>query len=172
MQMFRWTTTLMRQTDWFMLLFHEASLKAEIQTIQTTGLIRADRVPVFILVVVVIGIGAKYAISAGTNGQCRGFDLEALSTRFIRKTEEKLLDIYEDASIEAVQITMVLSSFYLYHSRPSRSAAVLGGGLKVAMALGLHKESSWKMSDPVTREVWKRLSWALYTAEVYVFSSL
>jgi ABC-type cobalt transport system substrate-binding protein len=35
------------------------------------------------------------------------------------------------------------------------------------MSMGLHKEASWKTQDPVTREVWRRICWALYTAEVF-----
>ncbi|KAK7906260.1 hypothetical protein LTR67_000986 [Exophiala xenobiotica] len=152
---------------WFMLLIHEPSLRNEIQNFKTTGYVRADRVPSLILAILVIAVGAKYATSPAAYGKCPGFDLDGLSTRFICKAEEKLLDVYEAAGIEAVQISLTLSSFYLYHGRPSRSVAVNGSCLRVAMNLGLHKESSWKMSDPVTRELWRGLSWALYTAEVF-----
>ncbi|KAK5442696.1 hypothetical protein LTS15_010903 [Exophiala xenobiotica] len=152
---------------WFMLLIHEPSLRTEIQNFKTTGFVRADRVPSLILAILVIAVGAKYATSPAAYKKCPGFDLDGLGTRFICKAEEKLLDAYEAAGIEAVQISLTLSSFYLYHGRPSRSVAVNGSCLRVAMNLGLHKESSWKMSDPVTRELWRGLSWALYTAEVF-----
>lgn len=155
-------------THWFMILFHEPSLRLEVQRLQETGYLRADRLPVLILVILVIAIGAKYATAREANERCPGYDLADLGTRFIRKVEEKLLEVYDDAGIEAVQISMILSSYYIYHSRPTRSFAVLGSGLKMAQSLGLPKESSWKVSDPTVREVWRRLYWALFTSEVCV----
>lgn len=156
-----------RAVHWFMLMLHLPSFRAEMQTFQTTGYVRADRVPSLILVVLVIAVGAKYITSQTASEKCPGFDLHGLGDRFVGKVEEKLLDVYEAACIEAVQISAILSSFYLYQGRPSRSVPVNGSCLRVAMTLGLHKESSWKMRDVVTRELWRRLSWVIYTAEVF-----
>lgn len=151
---------------WFMLLFHEPSLRAGIQTLVTTGTVRADRFSFLILVALIIGVGAKYATKAEAEERLPGFDLDGLGDRFIRKSEERLLDVFDEAHIEAIQISMILSSYYIYHSRPNRCLALNGSAQKLALSMGLHRESSWKMQDPVVREVWRRLCWALYTAEV------
>jgi hypothetical protein len=151
---------------WFMILFHEPSLRAGIQELVTTGSVRADRVSFLILVALVIAVGAKYATRREAEEKCPGFDLDSLGSRFIRKTEERLLDVFDEAHIEAIQIAIILSSYYIYHSRPNRSLAMNGSAQKLALSMGLHKESSWKMHDPIAREVWRRLCWALYTAEV------
>ncbi|KIW21614.1 hypothetical protein PV08_02194 [Exophiala spinifera] len=156
-----------RAVHWFMLMLHLPTFRAEMQTFQGTGYVRADRVPSLVLVILVIAVGAKYITSQTAREKCPGFDLNGLGDRFIGKVEEKLLDVYEASCIEAVQISAILSSFYLYQGRPSRSVAVNGSCLRVAMTLGLHKESSWKMQDVVTRELWRRLSWVIYTAEVF-----
>ena len=151
---------------WFMLLFHEPSLRAGLQELWTTGYVRADRVSFLILVALVLGVGAKYATTAEAEARCPGFDVDGLGTKFIRKAEENLLDVYDEAHIEAIQIAVILSSYHIYHSRPNRSMALNGSALKLALSMGMHKESSWKMTDSIVREVWKRLCWALYTAEV------
>lgn len=164
--------TYTKAVHWFMLLFHEPSLKAELDLLMATGFVRADRTSFLILAVLVIGIGLKYSTRPEAQERCPGYDAEGVGAKFIRKTEEKLLDVFDEANIEAVQISIILSSYYGYHSRPNRSFAVLGSALKVAQKLGLQRESGWKISDPLVREVWRRLSWALYTAEVYATPSL
>ena len=151
---------------WFMLLFHEPSLRVGIEHVAAAGRVQKDRVSFLILVGLVIAVGAKYATKKEAEERCPGFDLDLLGNQFIRKAEERLLDVYDEAHIEAIQIAMILSSYYIYHSRPNRSLAMSGSAQKLALAMGLHKESSWKMTDPVIREVWRRLCWALYTAEV------
>ncbi|KIX92430.1 uncharacterized protein Z520_11905 [Fonsecaea multimorphosa CBS 102226] len=152
---------------WFMLLFHEPSLRAELQELTATGFVRADRVSFLVLVVLVIGIGAKYSTKSEAEGICPGLDMDHLGNKLIHKVEERLLDVFDQANIEAVQISILLSSYYAYHSRPNRSFALMGSALKIAQALGLQQESHWKMDDPTLREVWRRLCWALYTAEVF-----
>jgi hypothetical protein len=151
---------------WFMILFHEPSLRAGIEDLAKTGYVREDRVSFLILVALVIAVGAKYAAKRDAEARCPGFDLENLGNTLIRKTEERLLDVFDEAHIEAIQIAIILSSYYIYHSRPNRSLAMNGSAQKLAFTMGLHKESSWKMHDPIVREVWRRLCWALYTAEV------
>ncbi|OAP62538.1 hypothetical protein AYL99_01765 [Fonsecaea erecta] len=152
---------------WFMLLFHEPSLRIELQGLTTTGFVRADRISFLILVALVIGIGAKYSTKSEAEGIFPGIDMDSLGNKLIRKAEERLLDVFDQANIEAVQISIILSAYYAYHSRPNRSFALMGSALKVAQALGLQQESHWKMDDPILREVWRRLGWAIYTAEVF-----
>ena len=151
---------------WFMLLFHEPSLRGGLQDLKSTGFVRADRISFLILVALVIAVGAKYATRSDAEERCPGFDLDDLGTRFIRKTEERLFEVVDESQIETIQIAIILSSYYIYHSRPNRSLALNGISQKLALSMGLHKESSWKMHDPIVRDVWRRLCWALYTAEV------
>ena len=151
----------------FMLLFHEPSLRAGCRDLVITGFVRADRISFLILVALLIAVGAKYATNKEAEERCPGYDLDNLGSRFIRKIEERLLDVIDEAHTEAIQIAINLSSYYIYHSRPKRSLALNGIAQKLALSMGLHKESSWKTHNPVIREVWRRLCWALYTPEVY-----
>jgi len=150
-----------------MVLFHEPSFRVELEQILSTGYVRKDRTAFLYLALLVIGVGATYAVgSPDTEICCPGYDLDGLGRKLIRYVELKLLDIFDEAGVEAVQIAIVMSSYHLYHALPKRSFAILGCALKVALSIGLHKESSWRMSDPILKEVWRRLWWALYTAEV------
>ncbi|KEF53608.1 uncharacterized protein A1O9_10583 [Exophiala aquamarina CBS 119918] len=151
-----------------MVLFHEPSFRTELQQILSTGYVRKDRSAFVYLAVLVIGVGARYAAgSPDAESSYQGHDLDSLGRKLIRCIELKLLEIFDESGIEAVQIAIVMSSYHLYHGLPKRSFATLGSALKVALSIGLHKESSWRMSDHVVKEVWRRLWWALYTAEVF-----
>lgn len=149
-----------------MLLFHEPSVRAELRNVQRSGLIRKDRTIFIYLVILIIGIGAKYATAPDAQRACPGYDLDSLGTRYIALLETKIWDVFDAGGIESVQIAVMLSAFHLYHGRPRRSTALSGCALRTAQSLGLHRESSWRMSDRITREVWRRLWWALHTADV------
>lgn len=158
---------------WFMVLFHEPTFRVELQEVISTGCVRKDRAAFLYLAVLVTGVGARYAAdSADAIVRDQSCDFDGLGLRLIRLIETKLLDIFDESGIEAVQIAIIMSSYYLYQGLPKRSFALLGSGLKVALSIGLHRESSWTMSNPVIKEVWRRLWWALYTAEVSVDSSV
>lgn len=157
-----------KAVHWFMLLFYAPSVRAELEGVCLSGHIRSERVNFLYMSALIIGIGAKYATIAEAERRCPGHDLNALGTKYISLVEARFWDVVDAGGIEVVQIAVMLSAFYLYHSRPKRSAALSGSALKTAQSLGLHKESGWKMSDPVTREVWRRLWWALHTADMYV----
>lgn len=156
-----------------MVLFHEPTFRVELQEVISTGCVRKDRAAFLYLAVLVTGVGARYAAdSADAIVRDQSCDFDGLGLRLIRLIETKLLDIFDESGIEAVQIAIIMSSYYLYQGLPKRSFALLGSGLKVALSIGLHRESSWTMSNPVIKEVWRRLWWALYTAEVSVDSSV
>jgi len=158
----------MDSVHWFMLIIHEPSLRAELKVLMATGHVRKDRIPFLVLVLVVIATGARYAAAEEMEQRCPGHDLKYLRLTLIRKAEEMLLDVFDNGDIEAVQISILLSSYYLYDSRPKRALALLGTGLKAAQGLGLSNEARWKVSDPMVTEIWKRIWWALYVCEVYV----
>lgn len=152
---------------WFMVLFHEPSFRTELQQIISTGCVRKDRSAFLYLAILVVGVGARYAAgSTDAPVSDQSCDFDGLGRRLIQLVEMKLLDVFDESGIEAVQIAVILSSYHLYQGLPKRSFALLGSALKVALSIGLHNESGWGMSDPVVREVWRRLWWALYTAEV------
>ena len=117
-------------------------------------------------------IPARYATAEAAQRNCPETDLKSLQASLLQKVKERIFDVYDDARLEAVQISILLSSFYLYHARPNLAFSVLGAGIKSAQAMGLHRESSWKLSSVIVRETRRRVWWALYVFDRYdLFSS-
>jgi gamma-glutamyl phosphate reductase len=73
-----------------------------------------------------------------------------------------MFDVYDEARIEAVQVSILLASFYMYNARPNLAFAVLGACIKSAQAMGLHRESTWRGYSQIAREVRRRTWWTIY----------
>lgn len=79
-----------------------------------------------------------------------------------------MFELYDQGRVEAVQTSILLASFYLYHERPNLAFAILGAGVNSAQAMGLHRESSWKHDSVIARETRRRTWWALYVFDRFV----
>ena len=152
---------------WFMMVFHEPSVRTELEEVLTSDFVQYRRPSFFVLVLTILAIGAKYTANDALHEESPGFDLAVLQSKLIQRIEEHFLDIFDEDNIEAVQVCVLLSSYYFYHSRPKRAFVVLGTALKSADALGLNRECEWGRIDSVTREVRRRVWWALYVCDGY-----
>lgn len=93
--------------------------------------------------------------------------MKSLRMALLGKVRERMFDIYDEGRLEAIQISILLASFYLYHEKPNLAFSVLGAGIKSAQAMGLHRQSSWKSCSAITLESRKRTWWALYVFDRY-----
>lgn len=157
----------LESVHWFMMLFYQPTIRTEIDEIVTSGLIPKRRLSFLILVLLILAMGAKYAAQSDTVEHCSSSELANLRSKFMAKVEEKFLDVFDEGDIESVQISVLLASYYLYHRRPKRAFAVIGAGVKSAQALGLNRELSWGPVSSITREVRRRVWWALFVADGY-----
>jgi hypothetical protein len=80
----------------------------------------------------------------------------------LAKVKEQLFEMFDQAALETVQISLLMTSFYLYNSRPNLAFAILGSAIKSAQAIGLHQESLWRPCSQITRETRRRVWWATY----------
>lgn len=159
--------TYLGSVHWFMSVIHEPTLRSEIHDMWISGLVAEHRKSVPLLALVILGFSARYAQTDIAERICPHFDLVQMEPIWLKRVEEKLLDVLEDGGLEAVQTAIILKSYYLYGNRPKRSFAILGAGIKVALSMKLHLESTWTVSDPVRREVRRRTWWSLYVADVW-----
>lgn len=155
----------LESVHWFMMVFYQPSLQAEMNEIITSGLVPRRRTSFLMLVLLILAMGAKYACQSDTGEHIPISELTDLQTKFLEKVEERFLDVFNEGDIESVQISILLSSYYLYHRQPKKGFAVIGAGVKSAQALGLHQENSWGQINPITREVRRRVWWALVVAD-------
>lgn len=150
-----------------MLVFHEPSLKAELEEVLLTGMVSRHKLPSVMLLVTILATGAAYTPTSVAERSCPGWNLPKLRSKLIRVIEEKFLDLFDRGHVEAVAVCVLLSSYYMYHGQPERGWITLGAGWRAAEAIGLHQERSWsRMSlDMIQVEVRRRVWWALYVAD-------
>lgn len=150
---------------WFMLAFHEPTVRAELERMITTGRIQHNKLQFVILIVVVLATGIRYATEDDIASRCPGVDLKAWDSKLRKLMESKFLDALDSDNYRSVQICILMSSLYIYHRQPKRCFIVHGAAIKAAQAMSLHRESAWNNLDIVSREERRRAWWALYVSD-------
>jgi hypothetical protein len=88
------------------------------------------------------------------------------------------LEMFGNGSIEALQALGLMGGLYLhYESRPNMANAIMGAALRMACALGLHREYSDNLSESrpdfvrktllIPREVRRRTWWSLFCMDTW-----
>lgn len=159
--------TYVTSVHWFMIVFHEPSLRAELEKMLLSGMVSRHKLPLTLLVVTILATGAAYTSVSMAERSCPGWDLGRLRSKLIRVVEEKFLSIFDNGDAEAVAVCVLLSSYYIYHGQPQRGSVIMGAGWKAAEALRLHQEDTWPRTGVIQTEVRRRVWWALYAADAY-----
>jgi hypothetical protein len=159
--------TYLTSVHWFMPVFDEPSLRLDAHRMISTGMVSEQRKTFPFLLLVILAYSARYVLPEDVQQVCPGHDLAQMELLWIKTAEANLLDALEDAGIEAIQIALVMKSYYLYGNRHRRSFAVLGAAIKIALASKLHLESSWDVTDQPQRELRRLLWWRLWIADVW-----
>ncbi|KAE8140538.1 fungal-specific transcription factor domain-containing protein [Aspergillus pseudotamarii] len=118
------------------------------------------------LVLLVLALGAHYS-SLREPFDGHGQNLSVLSEKLLTQIEYRFLQIIGCPNVEAVQVCVLLGSFHLFNGRPTVGMGVLGGGIKIAQVIGLHRESMWPNLSEVARESRRRSWWALEVFDKY-----
>lgn len=80
----------------------------------------------------------------------------------LKEIEVNILTLCEASDLTAVQICVLVGSFYLYTGRPNLGFVILGSGIRCAYALGLHREPSWVRLAEEDIEERRLVWWALF----------
>lgn len=165
---------------WFMLVFHQSDFRecfrqlySTLERPSTEEQIRLGPLSVFAAVCVV-------SLQHTTDHQkvalaSHGVQPEALQQNLLTTLRLRLLDVVSLGSIEAVQVCVLLGSFFLYHGEPELAWPICGCGLRIAQALNLHRSRPLRNSRPVdlddptqrAEETRKRCWWAVYEIETF-----
>lgn len=94
-------------------------------------------------------------------------DPESMLKGFIAEIRLHLLDVLEDCQVEAVQITLLLSSYYVFHNSPRLAWTVLGMSLRAAYALDMQNQLTSGM-DLIVEETKSRCWNHLVVSDTFV----
>lgn len=97
---------------------------------------------------------------------------EALKARYLAKTKEVLPDVIAGSMLVHVQALMLYCR-YLHITRNRNACwSLTGAAIRVAVAIGLHRNGVHGECSPLERELRRRIWWTLYAFERIECSSL
>ncbi|KAK3991387.1 lactose regulatory protein LAC9 [Cladorrhinum sp. PSN332] len=91
-----------------------------------------------------------------------------------RAMEHLPMDAFGSSHIETVQALALIGGYYLHYiNRPNMANAVLGAAIRMASALGLHRESLAQGStDIVAAETRRRTWWSLFCLDTWATTTM
>ncbi|KAF9870113.1 C6 transcription factor [Colletotrichum karsti] len=91
-----------------------------------------------------------------------------------RAMEHLPLDAFGSSHIESVQALALVGGYYLHYiNRPNMANAVLGAAIRMASALGLHRESLAQGSNDVAAaETRRRTWWSLFCLDTWATTTM
>lgn len=170
------------RVHWFMLLFHQSDFRGLFQQLfkdidehntQQPTSVGLGGVSLFAAVCIV---SLRYIdVQHKANLSQLGVRPDTLQQKLLTTLRQRLLEIVAQGCIEAVQVCVLVGSFYIYHGEPELAWPICGCGLRIAQALNLHRQKSKlgglsgppDLDDPEQRaeETRKRCWWTVYEIE-------
>lgn len=91
-----------------------------------------------------------------------------------RAMEHLPMDAFGSSHIESVQALAIVGGYYLHYiNRPNMANAVLGGTIRMASALGLHRESlAQSTNDTAAAETRRRTWWSLFCLDTWATTTM
>ncbi|KAM3460709.1 hypothetical protein BB8028_0002g15170 [Beauveria bassiana] len=152
--------------DWFMMLLEESLFRERYSLLLESSHVVHHEENYLWLTMIVVALGAHYSSLSEAPGQSQA-DLKKLATDIMGQIEAKFLELMGCATLEAVQISVLLGSFLLFNGRPNIGLAISAAGVKIAQVINLHRESLWRDCSAVEREARRRTWWTLEVFDKY-----
>ncbi|SPO04997.1 uncharacterized protein DNG_07682 [Cephalotrichum gorgonifer] len=169
---------------WFMLLFHQREFKTSLDKLfagghpvnQMTGQKSDKDVGYLGVLLATCALSLRYVSpSQKIRLMDYGVDPQSQRERILAALRLRLLDILALGSLEAVQICVLLGSYYLYHGEPELAWPLCGCALRLSQALELHRSSTRHTHSPVSQatqfeksvQARKRCWWAVHEIETF-----
>ncbi|KAK9367012.1 fungal-specific transcription factor domain-containing protein [Lipomyces kononenkoae] len=149
---------------WFSLVIYEPRFRPEYDSI-ADGYAYKSQKGFLILLSTVLGIAAWYhskkSHAVDNTLEDEDEDWNKWRVNLLSLAEARFLGLMDDSSLVSIQTCLLLGTYYVYHGRPNSAFALLGATIKIAQAMGLHREPSRGSSDEIEER--KRVWWTIYT---------
>lgn len=151
-------------------VLHEASFREEYaRCCQNPDLLTTEADPTWICSLLCVLILGRRRAPAGALEAAQG---QAAEDRWWRKIQALLPSVVFASSLSAVQ-ALLLAALHLNNNNHKDSSWTLTGtAVRIAIAIGLHREPQVHLHGPLVRELRKRTWWSLYQFELMQAASL
>ncbi|KAJ3482461.1 hypothetical protein NLG97_g7566 [Lecanicillium saksenae] len=152
--------------DWFMMMFEESLFRERYANLLQSSYVVYHEENFMWLTMLLVALGAHNTALAQPPGESQ-MELKNLSTEIMNKIEAKFLRFMGCATLEAVQISVLLGSFLLFNGRPNVGLGISAAGVKIAQVINLHRENLWRDCSDVEKEARRRTWWTLEVFDKY-----
>ena len=155
---------------WFSLVIYEPTFRPQYESV-ADGYAFESQKGFLVLLATVLGIASWYqAKNSNSNSYSANEDWDGWRVKLFAVAEARFLELMDERSLASLQTCLLLGTYHVYHGRPNASLALLGATIKIAQAMGLHRESVRSGSENVEER--KRVWWTIYTWDRYAILSL
>lgn len=155
--------TYFQSVHWFSLVVYEPSFRARYREIVDSCSANVSDRGFLLLLAMILIMGSWYRPEGNlVDHNNIPYNITTMRNKFLKLIRSSFMDLMDEDSLEFVQLSTLLGSFYLYHSRPRAAFSILGAATKTAQAMRLHHESSEEFSFE-EKEERKRVWWTIYT---------
>lgn len=146
---------------WFSLVIYEPTFRPQYESVAGGHAFESQKGFLFLLAVV-LGMASWYrAKDSNANSDPATEDWDGWRLKLFAVAEARFLELMDERSLTSLQTCLLLGSYHVYHGRPNASLALLGATIKIAQAMGLHRESIRSRYDNIEER--KRVWWTIYT---------
>lgn len=147
---------------WFSLVLYEPKFRQRYTTIMDRETAYpADRAFLLLLLMVMV-MACWYGSGLLPPEAGSTVDLANMRQAFLKVVSQSFMDLIDEDSLEFVQLSALLGSYWLYWGRPRSAFSILGAATKSAQAIELHRDLDMRLSLQDAEER-KRVWWTVYT---------
>ncbi|OAA40237.1 Transcription factor [Cordyceps fumosorosea ARSEF 2679] len=146
--------------DWFIMVFHEQLFRERFAKLLGSSHVAYHEENFLWLCMLVVALGAHYTSISQAHTPSQ-LELRQLTACIIMQIETRFLQFLGCATLEAVQISILMGSFLLFSGRPNVGLGISAAGVKIAQVINLHRENLWRDCSAAETETRRRTWWAL-----------
>ncbi len=158
---------------WFICIFHEPEFMQAVTPLlrQSTWNNERSRGRV-IAALTVAAVGLQCVAQESRwpgHSLLASFSLQAASLRdeLIAEVRLHVLKLMDECSLEAVQVSLLLGTYFIFHGSPGLAWNMLGLSVRSAYALSMHCSSTVTLPDPILSQVYCRTWNHITVADTY-----
>ena len=119
---------------WFSLILYEPTFRKRYTTIMDLGRAHPTDRAFLLLLLMVMVMGCWYGPGLLSLETASTVDLPGLRHTFLKVVTQSFMDLIDEDSLEFVQLSALLGSYWLYWGRPRSAFSILGAATKSAQA--------------------------------------
>ncbi|PWY88091.1 hypothetical protein BO94DRAFT_535097 [Aspergillus sclerotioniger CBS 115572] len=151
--------------QWFILVLHEPSLRETAQRVISQPQWRRRDLGAVMTVLAVATISLQAVLPdhdwPGHHlMRAHSIDAQGLLKKLVAEIRSHLLDLLEDCRIEGVQVCLLLSCYYMFHSSPNLAWTTFGMAARAGYALNIQSKSpslQTSVADEIRSRCWNHI---------------